>query len=386
MKVALIIGKLNVGGSTHQVLHLANQVAQHSHTAVVLHGCNNTHEEVMNELALELGVALIEIPTMQNEFKFTPIADWLALIAICRVLRELGPDIVHTHSTKAGLLGRIAAKICRTPVIIHTFHGHLFLNYFGKVKSALLRISERCLRQITNQYTTVSGRLVDELLELGVVKRDRVVVIPCGIDLQRVSIGLNSEASLHERLGVSRDHTLVGTIGRQVPIKGHGDLIAAASIVINKIQDVSFILIGDGPLSTQLRANVKNRSLEDRIFFLNSITDASHIYKDLDFFVLPSWSEGLSLTLIEAMASGVPVIATDVGGTSDIVTEGETGILFEPRNPNDCAEKMTWALTNKGKMQQMAKKARSNIYPTYGIEDTASETIRLYQKLVQNKT
>ena len=151
MKIVLILGKLNVGGSTHQVLHLASRLSHQGHTCVVLHGRANPDEQIMEREARELGVTTIEVPTIHNEFSFAPHIEVRAILTVFRILRELDPDVVHTHSAKAGLIGRVSASLARVPVVVHTFHGHLLKDYFGKCRSLMLRLMEMALGYLTTQ-------------------------------------------------------------------------------------------------------------------------------------------------------------------------------------------------------------------------------------------
>jgi glycosyltransferase involved in cell wall biosynthesis len=383
MKIVHILGKLNVGGSTHQVLHLASQLEKRGHSCTVLHGKANPDEQLMDRQARELGVSPIEISEMHNEFKLTPRIDLAAILSIRRLLREVKPDIVHTHSTKAGLIGRIAARLTGVPVVIHTFHGHLLKNHFGKWRSWSLQLMEIALRCLTTKLITVSTRDSHDLDDLGIQKREQIAVIPCGIDLGRFRGTATSPAWLRVDLEIPPDVLLFGAVGRHVPIKGYSDLIDAFALLADQRPKVALVLFGEGPLSSDLKSAVGRLKLDDRVFFMGSTDDVANVYAQLDFFVLPSLSEGLSVTLLEAMASNVPVIATEVGGTTEIVIHRETGLLCRPSDPADCAEKMIWAAEHKGQMTEMARRAKCRLTPTYDVEYMAAATSKLYEKLLR---
>jgi glycosyltransferase involved in cell wall biosynthesis len=284
------------------------------------------------------GVDPVVIPELGRAIH--PARDLTALIKLVRLFRALRPDIVHTHTAKAGTLGRLAARFAKVPVKIHTFHGHVLEGYFSRpVTRAFLEV-ERRLARTTDRLVTVSPRLRAQLLAMGIGRPEQVEVVPLGLDLERFRRARPASPTLRPSLGLTGDMPLLGIVGRLVPIKDHATLFQALALLRDEGPAVHLVVIGDGEERDRLEELAGRLGLGSRIHFLGWRVDLETILKELDVVICASRNEGTPVALIEAMAAGIPVLSTDVGGVADLVTHEETGWLV----PSGDSEAMASAI------------------------------------------
>jgi len=250
----------------------------------------------------------------------SPLADFRAFVHLVRTLKTLSPDVVHTHMAKAGVVGRLAAWFARVPVRVHTYHGHVLYGYFSPLKTRLVVLIERLLKLITTHAVVVGSAVRADLIAARIVSASRSEMIPPGIATPR-------HDTAPDRCGVPLDKLLVGFVGRLVPIKRADRFVDAAKKVTPHRPDAAFVVVGDGPLGDETRA--RGASVP-AIHFAGWRRDIAPVLAALDIMVLCSDNEGIPLSLIEASACGVPIVATRVGSVSDVVTDGVNGILVEP--------------------------------------------------------
>src|SRR3954468_20877644 len=318
LKIVRIIGRLNVGGPARQACLLHERLRPEFET-VLITGRPDAGEKDMSYL-LESSEGVHLINSMSRPVRF--FSDLRSLVAIYKILRREKPDVVHTHTAKAGTLGRIAAALARVPVRVHTFHGHVFAGYFGRFKTWVFLAIERVLARFTTRIVTVSEGQARELAEVyGVAPRAKIQVLRNGFDWKHSP---RSRGEVREELGIRPDQVVVLWIGRMVPIKGVrllAEVIRAASN-----PSLLFIIAGDGaqrPMLEQLTEGCKNMRL------LGWQEDVSQLWTACDIALLTSINEGTPTSLIEAMFAGKPFVATDAGGTSELALELEaagTGI------------------------------------------------------------
>ena len=258
-----------------------------------------------------------------------PLEDLRALIALIRLMRAYRPAVVHTHTAKAGMLGRTAARLALgpRPVVVHTFHGHVLRGYFGPAKTLRLRAIERWLAKISNRLVGVSAATVDELVELGVAPRSKFTVVPLGLELDPfLALDLEPGAELRDEIGARPGDVIFTFTGRLVPIKRTDAMLRALAIARRAGVPARVVVVGDGALRPEMEALARNLGCADAVDFLGYRTDLTRIAAGSDAALLSSDNEGTPVALIEAAAAGRPAVATDVGGVSDIVVEG-AGLL-----------------------------------------------------------
>lgn len=379
--VLRIIDRLNVGGSAiHAVLATAGLDPARFRTVLVT-GAVEPEEADMSHLLETYGVERILIPALGRELR--PLRDLATLGALVRLTRRLRPDIVHTHKSKAGALGRLAALAARVPVVVHTFHGHVFHGYFGAAKTRAFLAVERTLARRTNRLVALSPGLVDELADrYRVAPRSRFAVVPLGLDLDRFA-ALAPSPALRDELGLAADVRLVGIVGRMVPVKDHQTFVGAAGLLAARHPTLHFVFVGGGECEAAVRDAVRRAGLERRAHFLGWRRDLPPIYAGLDVLALSSLNEGTPVTLIEAMAAGVPVASTEVGGVRDLLADGARGQLAPPRDEGALAQAIERALSPEAKLR--AQGLRQETAAAYGQRRLASDLARLYVRLLNEK-
>jgi len=348
-RIARIIARLNIGGPAINATLLAAGLNHGRWASTLIAGSIGLGEGDMSHLATQCGITPTFVPELGPELGWRN--DAIALRRLHGVLRELRPTIMHTHTAKAGALGRAAALRLRPPIIVHTFHGHVFRGYFSERKARAFLKIERALARRTSALIAVSERLRTELAEeFRVAPRARIHVIPLGFELGPFFGVAARRGQLRRELGLADGVPLVGIVGRLVPIKQHDLFLEAAALLISRLPLAHFIIVGDGELRPALEAQTARLGLTAHTHFLGWQRDMAAVYADLDVLALTSRNEGTPVALIEAQASGLPVVATNVGGVADTMREGETGWLVEA-SAEAVAERLEQVLSDDGARQ-----------------------------------
>lgn len=384
IRVLRLIARLNVGGPAIHTILLTRLLAPERFDSTLVTGQIAPTEGDMSYLAQEQGVEPVLIPELGREihWKKDPVAFW----KIFRVMRKLRPAIVHTHTAKAGMLGRLAAKLAGVPIIVHTFHGHVFHSYFSRPKTqAFVRI-ERVLARMSDAIITLSPRQREEILGYGIGRPEKVQAIGLGLPLDPFVTCASLRGQLRQELGVSEQTPLIGIVARLVPVKGHSYFLDAAKYVLETYPDARFLLIGDGELRAELEQYARDADIEKHVRFLGFRRDLPEIYAGLDVVLLSSLNEGLPVTLIEALAAATPVVAAQVGGVGDLVDHQKTGILVPPQDSRALANGVCQMLTlSASDRQKMGAAGRASVYPRYHIATLVRNIETLYQDLLRRK-
>lgn len=324
MRIVHAIARLNVGGAALSVLELAAGQQRLGHDVLVVAGTIPPGEASMEYLAEKLGVPYHHISELQREI--SPRHDAAATRAIHRLLRTRRPQVLHTHTAKAGTIGRVAALPggrARPGAVVHTYHGHVLSGYFEPRRERAYRLVERALAHATDALVAVSDEVRDDLVRFGVAPPEKFVVIPYGFDLD-ARIDSSTENRMAKRVEAGLDDAFViGWAGRLTEIKRPGDLIRVLALLPGAV----LVLAGDGELRAEVEELARALGVADRVRFLGYIDDLGSWYAAFDAFLLTSANEGSPVVAIEALAAGVPVVATAAGGTGTVVDDGETGLL-----------------------------------------------------------
>jgi glycosyltransferase involved in cell wall biosynthesis len=328
MKILRIIARLNVGGPARHVVWLTEGLQAYGGDTLLVAGVVPPGEDDMSYVAAAAGVHPFTLPQMSREIS---IKDALTIWKLFRLMRRERPDIVHTHTAKAGTVGRVAGMMysvlstrrCR---FVHTYHGHVFHSYYGKFKTSLFLAIEKFLaRFATDRIVVISEqqrREINEVFHVG--RRNQFVVIPLGIDLNIYASWRSRRSHMRSELKLEDDDAVIGIVGRVTEIKNHRLFLDAAAILKKTSAKARFVIIGDGNLKSDLEAQAKSLELENDVLFLGTRTDPENFYPALDIVALTSLNEGTPLTLIEAMANARPVVATLVGGVADLLGPSTT--------------------------------------------------------------
>jgi glycosyltransferase involved in cell wall biosynthesis len=383
LRIALVIARLNVGGPATHVIELASGLPRELFTTRLIAGREGRGETGMQYLAKEKGVRPESVPALSPHLG--PM-DLIAFFQLLRIFREWKPDVVHTHTAKAGAVGRVAARCAGVPVVIHTFHGHVLHGYFPRPMEGFFRNVERTLARITDRIVTLSPALRADLAEMGIADPAKIDVVPLGMDLDLFLRSDSRRGELRAELGAAIHEPLVGVVGRLVPIKNHRLFLEAARSMVDSGNPARFVIVGDGELRDSLRNYASELGIAERVRFLGWRKDMVPVYAGLDLLALTSDNEGTPVALIEGMAAGVPVVATDVGGVPDVVRNGTSGRLVPAGDSSALCRAWLTALAEKESTEQMRIRARRDVEERFSRGRMLSAMADLYMKLVKQKS
>jgi glycosyltransferase involved in cell wall biosynthesis len=312
--------------------------------------------------------------------EIAPLRDLRALVGLFRLMRAWRPAIVHTHTAKAGVLGRLAARAAAVPIVVHTFHGHVLRGYFSPAKAALFRRIEARLAPLADALVAVSDAVKSDLVSLGVAQAERIRVVPLGLELGHLA-GPLPRGALRKEAGIPENAPLVGMVGRLVPIKDVPCFLRAARLVLEKRKDARFALVGDGEERPALESLCRELGIFGRVFFLGWRGDLAGVYGDLDVVVNASRNEGTPVALIEALAAARPVVATRVGGTPDLLGGGERGRLVPPGEPEALARAVLETLDESETSRRLAEAGREHVLARHSSDRLIRDVDALYREL-----
>ncbi len=382
IRIVRLFSRLNIGGPAIHVILLTAGLEQRGYRTRLVVGKETPREGNMLSLAAEKGVRCEAMAGLGREIQ--PVADVQAFFRLVRLIRDFRPAIVHTHTAKAGLLGRLAARVTGVPVVVHTFHGHVLRGYFGPVKTAVFRSLERRLGRLADVIVAVSETVKQDLVNLGIADGDRIRVVPLGLDLEPFTGSLR-EGALRRGARVPADAPLVGMVGRLVPIKDVPTFLEAAARVREVRPDCRFALVGDGEERTRLEVLSRGRGLADAVTFHGWQPDMPAVYGDLDVVVNCSRNEGTPVALIEALAAAKPVVATRVGGTPDLLGEEERGRLVPPNDPELLARAVLETLADTEGARRRALAGRAHVLARHSYARLLADMDALYRELLAAK-
>lgn len=385
IKIAQIITRLDKGGSTNIVLDIASHIDKKIYEIKLISGRTLNPPIDLEKFMAQTQVEILFINQLQRQPHI--IKDIVALIRLYRLIRRERFQIVHTHTSKAGILGRFAAYFAGVAVIIYTTHGHIFRDafYLGSFKVKIYTFLEKIAALFTDKIIVLSECERQDHLKFKVAKPDRLVVIHSGLTLDKF-LNVHIDVSRKKKeLKLPPEFFIVGTVGLLIPRKGHRYLIEAVPLILEAIKDVIFLIVGDGDLRTELENLTKMMGVERNVIFTGWRQEIPEILGILDLFVFPSVSEGLGLALVEAMAMKKPVVATNVGGISEVVKDNVTGLLIPPKEPRALAKAIIDILTDKQRAKEMGEAGRDYVYPAFSQEVMTDKLNCLYKALIREK-
>lgn len=390
VKVLRVITRLNVGGPARHVVLLDRGLRTRGYSTLLAYGSIGEGEASLEHLAIEAGVPTVQIPALGR--RVSPLSDVRAFAALVATTFSEAPDVVHTHTAKAGALGRLAALVFnltrgrrRRCAVIHTFHGHVFEGYFRPPLSRAVRAIERLLARVTDRIIAISPSQRDDLVRrFGIARPDATVVIPVGLDLAPL-LAHASMPSLRHEFGIGEESVVFGFVGRLVPIKNVPGLITAFSSVLSRVPDATLLIVGDGPERPAVERAIRDLGLENRVRVPGWLEDLASIYATMDVCVLSSRNEGTPVAVIEAMAAQRPVVATRAGGVVDVIVDGETGVLVPRDDVNALSEAMVRLARDPGLRARMGERGRQVAASRFGYERLVDEIDRLYAAAVARK-
>jgi glycosyltransferase involved in cell wall biosynthesis len=286
---------------------------------------------------------------------------------------------------KAGTAGRLAARLARVPIVVHTFHGHTFHSYWGPVKSAVFLQIERTLGAMTDRVIALNEVQKADIASYGVAPLDKIQTIPLGLEIEPMLEAEQHRGRLRAELGVRDDRKLVGIVARLVPIKAHEVFLEAARSIRAARPDTTFLIIGDGERRAELEALARRLGVADVTRFMGWRADMREVYADLDVVTLCSNNEGSPVALIEALAAARPVVSTRVGGVPNVVHDGESGLLVPPRDSAALAEGVLALLRDPDRAAAYGQAGRREVFPKHSSGRLVHDVERLYLELARAK-
>jgi glycosyltransferase involved in cell wall biosynthesis len=376
--VLRIITRLNVGGPARQALLLDRELPARGYRSQLIAGMEGPREGTLATPEDDL----VRLRSLRRPLN--PVEDLRALGDLRREIRAGRPDVVHTHTAKAGALGRLAARRARVPVVVHTFHGHVLEAYFSRPVARAFVEAERRLARGTDALIAVSAAVRDELLALGIGDRRRWRVIPLGLELDPLLSELPDVAPARAALGLPTDLPVVGIVGRLAPIKDHRTFLRAAARLAGQRPDVHFAVVGDGELRGELEPAFR-ASLGERVTFTGWVRDLPALYASLDVVALTSRNEGTPVSLIEAAAARRPVVATRVGGVADVVVDGRSGVLVPRGDDAALADAVEEIIGQPGRARAMGEAGRAHVSERFSARVLVDRIADLYEELLAAK-
>jgi glycosyltransferase involved in cell wall biosynthesis len=386
-KVLRVIARLNVGGPALHVAYLTAGLAERGFDTILVAGTLARGEASMESVAERRGVRIETIEELHREI--APLRDARAVTRLARLIRRERPAILHTHTAKAGAVGRIAALLAgkaRPPIVVHTFHGHVLRGYFGPVKTFGFRLLERLLARMTTQLVAVSPEVRDDLVRLGVAPESKFAVVRLGIELdERVGKDETGRSETRRVLGVPDEAFVVGWFGRMTGVKRTPDVVRAFRGLVDAGVDGRLLLVGDGPERDGLERLAHDLGVMRRCLFLGYQEEVGRYYDAIDVLVLPSGNEGTPVSVIEALAAARPVVATRVGGTPDVVRDGVDGFLVELGDVDTIAARLAELAADPERRARMGAAGKERVSERYAVGRLVADTEQLYRSLLAEK-
>lgn len=372
-KVAVIITKLELGGAQKVAISICEKLDKDKFETVLICGCGGIlDEETKNK------IRVIFIKDLIREIN--PIKDLKALFSIYKILKQEKPFIVHTHSSKAGIIGRLAAKLCGIKNIVHTIHGFSFNDTQSFLKKNLYIFLEKLGAKISKYLIPVSTENITKGLNNHIGEKEQYHYIRLGVDIDNFK-NFKDTPSLKKELNIDDTDILVTTIGPFKPQKNLPDFIKIAKNISEKDKRFKFVIVGDGTLRSQFENLIKEYNISNNIFLIGWRRDISNILNSSDIFVMTSLWEGLPISTIEAMCCGLSPIVNDVDGQREIVKDGFNGFLIKPYNIKDCEEKIILLANDIKLKKEMSLNAKNSIDYTFSIDYMIKQHEELYLSL-----
>lgn len=394
-RILRILNRFNLGGPTYNAAYLTKYL-DNDYETLLVGGANNASEKNSQFIVNQLGIDPLIIPSMKREL--SPGDDYKSYRHLTKIIRDFNPHIVHTHASKAGAIGRLAAIKQNVPVIVHTFHGHVFESYFGPLKTSMYKNIERYLAKNTSRIIAISESQKNDLTQrFKICTEEKVSVIPLGFDLSRFRENMEEKRLMfRQKYKLKDDEIAIGIIGRLVPIKNHSMFLEALKMIQGKTsKKVRAFIVGDG----EMREILKQKAIHLGIDYINGlgeynpatltftswITEMDYVNAGLDIIALTSLNEGTPVSLIEAQAAGKPIVTTNVGGIEDVVVPFETALLAEKSNTSDFADKLLMLIQDDDLRARIAGNGWEHVRNSYHYTRLVSDTEILYDRLLGRK-
>ena len=389
LKILHIITRLDMGGSAQNTLHTSNELS-HKYEKVLVHG--PSLESGMTDLEKKIiakgvaeararGVKVVLCPSLLRSIR--PIKDLKALLVLISLIIKEKPDIVHTHSSKGGILGRLAAKLCGVPHIVHTPHGHVFYGHFGQMASKIFLLLERVFSKVTDRLVALTRGEKNDYIEMSVCAPEKLLTIHSGVDLNQFFNVNGNGVEKRRTLGLAQQDAVIGFVGWLLPIKGPDCLFKAMDYVWPEKPETVLLMVGKGAMDVDLRATALRKNIDGKVKFLGWRQDINELMPVFDMLVLPSLNAGMGRVVVEAMAAGKPVVGSRVGGIPDLIEDGQTGYLVPPADEKALAAAILKLLNDRDHARLMGERGKQRCQ-RYSLDAMIAKLDDLYSDFTTN--
>lgn len=394
-KVLRILNRMAVGGPVLNATYLSKYLSPEFETLLVV-GEKEPHEKSASHIARQLGVDVVTVPQMKRAV--SPRQDVQAFQSLRKLIKDFEPDVVHTHASKPGVLGRLAAAVEGVPAVVHTFHGHTFNSYFNSFTSNVYINTERLLARKSSAIVAISQTQKKELVEdFRIAPEEKFRVIQLGLDLDKFTVNQEEKRKkFREEFGVADDEIAIGIIGRLVPVKNHGLFLkGVAHVLANSSKKIKAFIVGDGETRAALELQARELNISFSIesdsvhphplVFTSWRSDVDVINAGLDIITLTSLNEGTPVSLIEAQAASKPIVSTRVGGIGDIVTEGKTALLSDVIDVHGFCRHLHRLVEDDELRKALGSDSSYTVMRRFGYQRLVRDTSDLYYELLGEK-
>jgi glycosyltransferase involved in cell wall biosynthesis len=395
-RVLRILNRLVIGGPSKNAVYLTKYMQPDFETLLVIGG-REDHEQDADFLVTSLGIEPYCIPEMKRPISITD--DRAAYLKLKKIIKEFKPDIVHTHAAKSGALGRLAAKHCGVPVIVHTFHGHIFHSYFNSFKTKLFIKAEQWFAGFTDAIIAISDVQKKELAEdFKIAPAEKFSIIPLGLDLENFITDQESKRKrFRNEFGLDNETIAIGIIGRLVPVKNHNLFLKGFKKLLDRTdRKVKAFIIGDGECREDIEQKAKVLGISfskhtdtvhpHPLIFTSWRTDVDTVCAGVDIIALTSLNEGTPVSLIEAQAAGKAIVSTRVGGIADVVLENKTALLSDIEDENSFADNLIKLVNDDSLRRMFQSEGKNHVLVKYSYQRLVADMRNLYYELLAKKS
>ena len=373
-----------IGGAQENTLYTIQGHLEKGHEVTLVTGPTTGPEGKLLQTFCPQGMKIVEIPELIRSL--SPLKDWRAYRKLRKFFEENHFDVVHTHASKAGIVGRVAARKAGVPVVVHTVHGQAFHPYQSSFKNKIYIAAERFAAKYCDRIYAVAQAMIDQCVAAGVAPREKYQVVYSGMDLQSF-VNARRSPELRAKLGIPEDAPVVGILARLFELKGHDCMIAAAPKIVAEIPNVRFLFIGDGILREQFQAEIARLGLTEHFVFAGLIPpeQVPAYLAQVDILAHLSLREGLPRACVQALASGKAVVAYPLDGTPEVVLDGETGLLGEPENVDQVAANVLRLLQDNDLRERLGRRGQQFVLERFDWRKMADILEESYLECLRRK-
>lgn len=386
MRIAHLITRMILGGAQENTLLTCEDlIHDYGDDVLLVTGPPLGPEGSLLERAHVSGVPVEIVPALRREIH--PLRDSQSYLALKRAIARFKPDVVHTHSGKAGLLGRMAARALGVPAIVHTVHGAPFHDYQSRAARAIFQTCERYAARRCDALVSVADAMTNLMVTADVAPREKFTTVYSGMEVETFLAAGDHRAEKRRQLGYSEEHVVVGKIARLFHLKGHADVIAAAARVVERQPNVRFLLVGDGILRDELQRQIRAAGLDNHFQFTGLVppSEIPALLGAMDIVVHASLREGLARVLPQALIAGKPAVSYDVDGAREVVITGETGILVPPQDVAGLAAALAKLAADPALRERLGATGRDRFTDQFRHQHMTAELRALYERILSEK-